>query len=145
MLGIVEGVTEYHGADGLTAFLAATQILVNFLPLTPETQGVLNRELFARMPRGAYLVNLARGGHLVEEDLVAALDSGQLAGAMLDVFAQEPLPAGHPFWKHPKIVVTPHIAGQAIAELMVEQVVDNIRRLQRGDTPTGLVDRRRGY
>lgn len=141
----LEGVGEYHGADGLAAFLAATQILVNFLPLTPETHGILDRALFARLPRGAFLVNLARGGHLVEDDLVAALDSGQLGGAMLDVFVQEPLPEGHAFWRHPGIVVTPHIAGLAIAELMVEQVVDNVMRLERGETPTGLVDRRRGY
>jgi glyoxylate/hydroxypyruvate reductase A len=141
----LEGVTEYHGAEGLAPFLAATQILVNFLPLTNETQGILNARLFEQMPRGSYLVNLARGGHLVEDDLIAALDSGQLGGALLDVFVREPLPAEHPFWRHPKIVLTPHIAGQAIADLMVEQVVDNIRRLERGETPTGLVDRRRGY
>jgi len=141
----LEGMTEYQGEAGLAPFLAATQILVNFLPLTQSTQGILNARLFAQLPRGAYLVNLARGGHLVEEDLLAALDSGQLGGAMLDVFAREPLPGEHPFWRHPKIVLTPHIAGQAIAELMVEQVVDNIRRLERGESPTGLVDRRRGY
>lgn len=141
----LEGVTEYHGSEGLAPFLAATQILVNFLPLTQETQGILDRTLFAQLPRGAFLVNLARGGHLVEGDLLDALESGQLGGALLDVFVQEPLPAEHAFWKHPKIVVTPHIAGQAIADLMVEQVVDNIRRLERGDTPCGLVDRKRGY
>lgn len=141
----LEGVTEYQGEAGLSAFLAGTQILVNFLPLTQSTQGILNARLFAQLPRGAYLVNLARGGHLVEEDLLAALDSGQLGGALLDVFVREPLPVEHPFWRHPNIVLTPHIAGQAIADLMVEQVVDNIRRLERGETPTGLVDRRRGY
>ena len=141
----LEGVTEYHGIEGLAPFLAATQILVNFLPLTQETRGMLNNALFAQLPRGAYLVNLARGGHLVEGDLISALDSGRLDGAMLDVFVQEPLPPGHAFWQHPKVFVTPHIAGQAIAELMVEQVVDNIRRLERGETPAGLVDRRRGY
>ncbi len=141
----LEGVTEYHGSEGLAPFLAATQILVNFLPLTQETQGILDRRLFAQLPRGAFLVNLARGGHLVEGDLLDALESGQLGGALLDVFVQEPLPEEHAFWKHPKIVVTPHIAGQAIADLMVEQVVDNIRRLERGDTPCGLVDRKRGY
>jgi len=141
----LEGVAEYHGSEGLAPFLAATQILVNFLPLTQETNGILDRRLFAQLPRGAFLVNLARGGHLVEEDLVEALDSGQVGGALLDVFVQEPLPAGHAFWQHPKILVTPHIAGQAIADLMVEQVVDNIRRLERGETPCGLVDRKRGY
>lgn len=141
----IEGVKEYHGAEGLLPFLRATQILVNYLPLTQETQGILDARLFAQLPRGACLVNLARGGHLVEDDLLAALDSGQLEGAMLDVFAREPLPAEHPFWHHPKMVLTPHIAGQAIADLMVEQVVDNIRSLERGETPQGLVDRQRGY
>lgn len=141
----LEGVVEYHGMEGLAPFLAATQILVNFLPLTQDTHGILDRKLFAQLPRGAFLVNLARGGHLVENDLIEALDSGQLGGALLDVFVREPLPAEHAFWTHPKIVVTPHIAGQAIADLMVEQVVDNIRRLERGETPSGLVDRRRGY
>ncbi|MCW5591855.1 MAG: glyoxylate/hydroxypyruvate reductase A, partial [Burkholderiales bacterium] len=129
----------------LLPFLRATQILVNYLPLTQETQGILDARLFSQLPRGAYLVNLARGGHLIEDDLLAALDSGQLEGAMLDVFAHEPLPAEHPFWHHPKVVLTPHIAGQAIADLMVEQVVDNIRSLERGETPQGLVDRQRGY
>ncbi len=141
----LEGVAEHHGMEGLAPFLAATQILVNFLPLTQDTHGILDRNLFAQLPRGAFLVNLARGGHLVENDLIEALDSGQLGGALLDVFVREPLPAEHAFWTHPKIVVTPHIAGQAIADLMVEQVVDNIRRLERGETPSGLVDRRRGY
>ena len=97
------------------------------------------------MPRGAFLINIARGAHLVEPDLLAALDRGQLGGAMLDVFAREPLPADHPFWRHPRILVTPHIAGLAIAELMVEQVVDNIQRIERGQAPLGLVDPHRGY
>jgi glyoxylate/hydroxypyruvate reductase A len=99
----------------------------------------------AHLPRGACVVNIARGAHVVEADVLAALDSGQLGGALLDVFAQEPLPAEHPFWRHPRVVVTPHIAGQAIAELMVSQVVDNIRRIERGEAPVGLIDPERGY
>jgi glyoxylate/hydroxypyruvate reductase A len=138
-------VETFHGPAGFEPFLAGSEVLANFLPLTRETEGILNARSFARMPRGAFLINIARGAHLVEPDLLAALDSGQLGGAMLDVFAREPLPADHPFWRHPRILVTPHIAGLAIAELMVEQVVDNIRRIERGQAPLGLVDAQRGY
>ena len=141
----LDGVTVFEGDSGFEPFLRQTQILLNFLPLTPQTAGILNARTFALLPRGACIVNIARGGHLVEADLLSALDSGQLNGAMLDVFATEPLPAGHPFWNHPGIVVTPHIAAQAIAELMIEQVVENIRRIERGEAPLGLVDVRRGY
>lgn len=141
----IPGVACTHGEAALSAFLAETQILVNFLPLTPQTESILNGRLFGRLPRGAYIVNLARGAHLVEADLLDALASGQIAGAMLDVFGREPLPPAHPFWLHPNVIVTPHIAAQAIASLMVEQVVDNIRRIERGDAPTGLVDVQRGY
>jgi glyoxylate/hydroxypyruvate reductase A len=141
----IAGVEAFHGEAGFEPFLARSEVLVNFLPLTRETEGILNASTFARVPRGAFLINPARGAHLVEPDLLAALDSGQLAGVMLDVFAREPLPADHPFWRHPRILVTPHIAGLAIAELMVEQVVDNIRRIERKETPLGLVDPERGY
>jgi glyoxylate/hydroxypyruvate reductase A len=139
------GITVRHGAPALAEFLRTTQILVNFLPLTPQTEGILDARLFSQLPRGAFLINIARGAHLVDADLLRALDDGRLAGAMLDVYRQEPLPAGHPFWSHPKIVLTPHVAAQAIAALMVEQVVDNLRRLERGETPAGLVDVGRGY
>ena len=141
----IDGVRVHVGEDALDAFLHGTDILVNFLPLTPQTTGILDRTVFDKLPCGAALINLARGKHVVEADLLDALDRNHLRGAMLDVFASEPLPAGHPFWAHPKIIVTPHIAGQAIAELMVEQVVDNIRRLERKDVPLGLVSLERGY
>ncbi len=139
------GVTSFHGPEGLGPFLAQTEILVNFLPLTPETAGILNASTFARLPRGACIINIARGDHLNERDLLAALDRGQLGGAMLDVFRREPLPSDHAFWHHPLVVITPHIAAQAIAELMVSQVIDNIRRIERGEPPLGLVDPVRGY
>jgi glyoxylate/hydroxypyruvate reductase len=139
------GVISFHGREGLQPFLKQTDILCNFLPLTAETDRLLTAATFALMPRGAFLVNIARGAHMDEDDLVAALDSGQLGGALLDVFRHEPLPPGHPFWQHPKIVVTPHVAAQAIPELMVSQVVDNIRRIERGEPPLGLVDPSRGY
>jgi glyoxylate/hydroxypyruvate reductase A len=139
------GVVTFQGPDGLQPFLAGSRILANFLPLTSHTRGILNARTFAELPRGAALINIARGAHLVEADLLAALDSGQLSGALLDVFQEEPLPSGHPFWQHPKIFMTPHVAGQAIAELMVSQVVDNIRRIERGERPIGVVDPARGY
>jgi glyoxylate/hydroxypyruvate reductase A len=139
------GVTTFHGHEALSAFLGETEILANFLPLTAETAGILNASTFGRLPRGACIINIARGAHLDERDLVAALDGGQLAGAMLDVFQREPLPPEHRFWHHPHVVVTPHVAAQAIAALMVEQVIDNIRRIERGQQPLGLVNRGRGY
>jgi glyoxylate/hydroxypyruvate reductase A len=139
------GVPTFDGPSGLHPFLEQTQILVNFLPLTAETEGILNASTFARLPRGACFINIARGAHLDEQDLLAALDQGQLGGALLDVFQHEPLPLDHPFWHHPKIVITPHIAAQAIASLMVSQVIDNIRRIERGEPPLGLVDPARGY
>ncbi len=139
------GVTTFHGREGLNEFLGRTDILVNFLPLTPDTAGILSSSTFARLPLGACIINIARGAHLDEHELLAALDRGQLGGAMLDVFQREPLPPEHRFWHHPRVIVTPHVAAQAIAELMVSQVIDNIRRIERGEPPLGLVDRRRGY
>ena len=141
----LDGVTVFEGDGAFEPFLRHTHILLNFLPLTSQTAGILNARTFASLPRGACIVNIARGGHVVEADLLAALDQGQLGGAMLDVFATEPLPADHPFWRHPSVIVTPHIAAQAIAKLMIEQVVENIRRVERGEAPLGLVDARRGY
>jgi len=139
------GVDSFSGAEGLEPFLADTQILVNFLPLTPQIRGLVDAKTLALWPRGACIVNIARGAHVVEADLLAALDSGHIGGAMLDVFEREPLPAEHSFWRHPRVVVTPNIAGQAIAGLMVSQVVENIRRIERGEAPHGLVDLARGY
>jgi phosphoglycerate dehydrogenase-like enzyme len=120
---------------------------VDHLLLDPDLpEGVpIVRMVDAWLPRGACILNIARGAHLDEPDLLAALDQGQLGGALLDVFQHEPLPPKHPFWHHPKIVITPHIAAQAIAGLMVSQVIDNIRRIERGEPPLGLVDPARGY
>jgi glyoxylate/hydroxypyruvate reductase A len=138
------GITCYAAAE-LDRFLARVNVLVNFLPLTPATTGLLDARLFARLPRGACLVNVARGRHLVEADLLAALDSGQLGGALLDVFEDEPLPAAHPFWLHPGVVVTPHVAGVTLASEAAAQVIANLRRLERGEPPLGIVDRQAGY
>ncbi len=141
----VEGVQSFHGAEGLDAFLARTEILVCLLPLTPETEGILNRDLFAKLPRGACLINAGRGGHQVEDDILEALASGQLAGATLDVFRTEPLPADSPFWAHPKVTLTPHIASVTQQVSAIEHVVANIRRIEAGEAPLNTVDRDMGY
>lgn len=141
----IEGVTCYAGADALPEFLAQTDILVCLLPLTDETRGILNADLFARLPRGASLVNVGRGPHLVEADVLAALDSGALSGAVLDVTEPEPLPAGHPFWSHPRILVTPHNASMTTPDAAVDYVLDVIARHRRGEELPGRVDRNRGY
>ena len=141
----VDGVQVFAGAAGLDPFLARSRVLVNVLPLTPHTRGILNARTFSTMPAGSYVVNIGRGGHVIDADLIAALDSGQLAGAMLDVFEQEPLPATHPFWHHPKVIVTPHVAALTLASESEAQVIENIGRLERGEPPLGLVDRKKGY
>ncbi|MGQ3354837.1 MAG: 2-hydroxyacid dehydrogenase [Phreatobacter sp.] len=141
----IAGVDCYTGADALADFLARTDILVCLLPLTPETRGILDARLFAALPTGAMLVNVGRGGHLVQDDLLAALDGGHLAAAMLDVADPEPLPAGHPFWQHEKIILTPHIASMTHPETAVRFVLDTIARHRRGEPLPGLVDRSRGY
>lgn len=141
----VPGIGCRSGADGLGAMLARSDVLVCLLPLTAETRGILNAETFAALPRGAFVVNAARGGHLVEADLLAALASGQVAGASLDVFGTEPLPPGHPFWSHPSIVVTPHVAAVTHARTAAESVAEGIRRHEAGLPLANLVDRSRGY
>jgi len=141
----IQDVDCYAGEQTLTEFLARTDILICLLPLTNETRGILNTNLFVRLPRGAQLINVGRGGHLVEADLITALERGALSGAVLDVAEQEPLPAGHPFWSHPKILLTPHIASMTTPETAVEFVLDVIDRHRRGETLPGLVDRQRGY
>lgn len=141
----VPGLDNYAGRGHFDAFLGRTRVLVNTLPLTPETTGILNRQTLERLLPGAHLVNMARGEHLVEEDLLALLDSGHMHGATLDVFRQEPLPEDHPFWKHPRITVTPHVAGATLLEEAVQQVSQKISQFLRGEAVTGLVLRARGY
>ena len=141
----LSSVEVFSGSGTFKKFLSRSRVVVNALPLTPQTESILDAAAFASMPRGGYVVNIGRGAHLVDRDLIAALDSGQLDGAMLDVFREEPLPSSHPFWGHPKIVVTPHVAAPTIASEVQAQVIENIRRLERGESPVGLVDRDRGY
>ncbi|MEQ8603154.1 MAG: glyoxylate/hydroxypyruvate reductase A [Marivibrio sp.] len=141
----MDGVDCYAGDAERAAMLARTDILVNLLPRTAETENVLNAGLFAELPEGAYLINVGRGEHLVEEDLIAALESGRLAGATLDVFRTEPLPQDHPFWAHPKITVTPHVASITRVKTGVARLVSAIRAFERGETPEGVVDPEKGY
>ena len=138
-------VRGFHGPSGLAAMLDETEVLVNLLPLTQETQGILNAKLFARMRRGGYLIQVGRGEHLVDEDLLAALESGQLDGAALDVFAAEPLAPGHPFWHHPKIVVTPHDACEVRVEAVADMLVAAADAIRAGQRPPHAIDRERGY
>ncbi|KQP19712.1 glyoxylate/hydroxypyruvate reductase A [Pseudorhodoferax sp. Leaf265] len=141
----LDGLTLYRGAEALPAFLAATDVLVCVLPLTEATRGILNRDTFAALPRGAAIVNCGRGEHLVVPDLLAALDRGQLRGAVLDVFAHEPLPADDPLWATPGVVVTPHMATMASSSVVAQQVAQNVRRLIAGEPLVNQVDPGRGY
>jgi glyoxylate/hydroxypyruvate reductase A len=141
----LDGLTLYRGAEALPDFLAATDVLVCVLPLTEATRGILNRDTFDALPRGAAIVNCGRGEHLVAPDLLAALDSGQLRGAVLDVFAHEPLPADDPLWAAPSVVVTPHMATMASSSVVAQQVAQNVRRLVAGEPLVNQVDPGRGY
>jgi glyoxylate/hydroxypyruvate reductase A len=139
------GIEVVAGRPQLGAILARSQILVNLLPLTTETENILDAKAFAQMPKGSSVVNLGRGGHVVDKDLIAALDSDHLAAATLDVFRQEPLPKEDPFWRHPKITVMPHASRRVEGKPMVPRICDAIRRLQAGKPQEGLIDRARGY
>jgi glyoxylate/hydroxypyruvate reductase len=139
------GIESFHGREGLMALAGRSDILVCLLPLTRETEGILDARLFAAMPKGAAIVNAARGHHMVEADLLAALETGQLSAAVLDVFSQEPLPQTHPFWRHPKIIVTPHAAAATHAPTAAAGVAENLRRLADGRPLINVVDPALGY
>ena len=141
----VEGLVGYAGKAGFAALLSRSEILVCLLPLTAETEGILSSTTFAKLPKGAALINAARGGHLVEEDLLSALACGQLSGAVLDVFRDEPLPAGHPFWHHPRIIITPHIAAATHPPTAAPIILDNIRRFEQSRPLLHQIDPARGY
>ena len=140
-----EGVEMHSGDQGLAEIAGVSDYLVNLLPLTHGTRGILDRSLFAIMKEGSTLINVGRGEHLVEEDLLEALETGRPACAVLDVFRKEPLPPGHPFWRHPRILVTPHCASITLTEEAAELAVESYRRVMAGKPPLGRVDRVRGY
>ncbi|HOF30150.1 MAG TPA: glyoxylate/hydroxypyruvate reductase A [Burkholderiaceae bacterium] len=141
----LDGVRGFSGREGFNDFLAASRVLVNLLPLTPDTQDILSRDTLSRLQPGGYVINVARGAHLVDEDLLALLDEGHLAGATLDVFRTEPLPAGHPFWTHPSIAVTPHTSARTLRDESIAQIAGKIRALEQGEPIAGIVDPVRGY
>ena len=139
------GVRSFTGAPQWHDFLASSRILVNLLPLTPDTANILNRDTLGRLQRGGYVINVARGAHLVDEDLLALIDSGHLAGATLDVFRTEPLPPAHPFWRQPKITITPHTSARTLRSESIAQIAAKIAAMQRGAPLTGIVDVGRAY
>lgn len=141
----ISGVESFHGEAQLDDFLKESEVLVCLLPLTSETENILNKELFQKLPEGAYIINVARGNHLVEEDLLEMIDNGHLSGASLDVFRKEPLTEDHPFWKHPKVKITPHIASVTHAKGVVPQMLENYRRMKNGEPLKNKVDREKGY
>ena len=141
----IEGVQGFTGAAQLDDFLRASTVLVNLLPLTPDTRDILCRETLSKLQPGGYVINVARGAHLVDDDLMALLDSGHLAGATLDVFRTEPLPPAHPFWQHPKITLTPHTSARTLRDESIAQIAGKILALERGEPIAGRVDVARGY
>ena len=141
----IDGAQVHAGIAALPEVLAAADVVVNLLPLTDATRGLFNAGTFARMRRGASLVNFARGGHVVDADLLQALDDGRLGRAVLDVFHAEPLSSGHPFWSHPKVTVLPHVAAPTDPRSAARVAADNVRALREGRPLAHLVDRRRGY
>jgi len=141
----IDGVRCFAGAAQFDDFLQSTKVLVCLLPLTRDTQGIMCRSSLAQLQAGGYVINVARGAHLVEDDLIALIDSGHLAGATLDVFRTEPLPAGHAFWQHPQITVTPHTSARTLREETIAQIVGKIMALERGEPIAGVVDPVRGY
>jgi glyoxylate/hydroxypyruvate reductase len=141
----IEGVECFAGVESLDAFLARTDILVCLLPLTDATRGIIGKHVFDTLPPGASFINVGRGPHLVQQDLLDALDSGRLHAAILDITDPEPLPPTHPLWSHPRVRLTPHIASATRPETAVDVVLDNLRRHRAGERMIGEIDRSRGY
>ena len=141
----VDGVRCFHGEQGFSDFLAASKVLVSVLPSTPQTRDLLNRCTLSQLKKGGYLINVARGVQVVEDDLLLLLNEGHLAGAALDVFRTEPLPSAHPLWSHPKVTVTPHIAALTLRQESIAQITAKIAAVEAGKAVAGTVDRQRGY
>jgi len=139
------GVQCFHGETGLDTFLRGSRVLVCMLPLTAETTNLVNRTNMCKLPQGAYLINVARGAHLAEPELVTLIKSGHIAAATLDVFRNEPLPAQHPFWQEPRITITPHISALTLRRESVQQIAGKIRQVEQGEAVADVVDRNQGY
>ena len=141
----VGAIEVFSGLDNLPEMLSGTDILVNLLPLTAATTGIIDAKLLAGLPAGASVVNAGRGSHVVDTDLLAALDSGHVDHAALDVFGEEPLPADHPYWHHPSVTVTPHVASMTLARTAAPVLASEIQRMEMGRAPINQVDRSAGY
>jgi glyoxylate/hydroxypyruvate reductase len=141
----IAGIKSFAGDEELIAFLGQTDILVCLLSLTRQTKGILNAKTFVALPKDAFVINAARGAHLIEKDLLAAINCGHLSGAALDVFDAEPLPPQSPLWRHPKVTVTPHVAAISQPEVVVRYVLDGIAKFERGETPDNIVDVETAY
>jgi len=141
----IDGIKVFVGNEEFNSFLNKSDILICLLPLTPDTINILNSSTFEQLPQGAFIINVARGEHLVVDDLIAAIDEGKLAGACLDVFREEPLPKDHIFWRHPRVTVTPHIASITSPESVAPQIIDNYRRLREGKPLKNIVSIEKGY
>ena len=141
----LKGVRCFAGAAQFNDFLAATRILVNLLPLTPQTLDIMCFDTLSKLQQDGYVINVARGAHLVDQDLLTLLDSGHLAGATLDVFRTEPLPGEHPFWHNPKITITPHTSARTLRDQSIAQIAGKIRSLEAGQPIAGIVDMLRSY
>lgn len=139
------GLRSFAGSEQFSAFLQASRVLVCLLPLTAQTEGIINATSLAQLQPGGLVVNVARGGHVVDADLIAALDQGHLAHAVLDVFRTEPLPADHAFWRHPKITVTPHTSARTLRDHSVAQIAQKLLAIERGEAVQGIVNLQRGY
>ncbi|MFA9219156.1 MAG: 2-hydroxyacid dehydrogenase [Sphingomonadaceae bacterium] len=142
---VMEGVQTFHGKDGLDTFLRGSRVLVCMLPLTPDTSNLVDRTNMSKLPAGAYLINVARGAHVAEPDLLTLIRSGHITAATLDVFRNEPLPAQHPFWQEPCITITPHISALTLRQESVQQIAEKIRKIEDGHLVDGIVDRNLGY
>ena len=141
----LSGISTYHGRNGLQAMLPKVEILLNVLPLTEATRGIINTALLNQLPKGARVINIGRGGHLNEADLITALDQGQISAAMLDVSANEPMPKDDPLWDHEKIILTPHIAGDILMNTAITHTLQNLTLLLEGKEPKGRFQRKLGY
>ena len=141
----INGVQCYQGLDGLDTFLRGSRVLVCMLPLTPETNNLIDRSNLGKLPAGAYVINVARGAHIAEPELLSLIKSGHIAAATLDVFRNEPLPAQHPFWQEPRITITPHVSALTLRRESVQQIADKIRNFESGQPVADIVDRNLGY